>query len=47
MLTYFIFKGATGFSLTIYYQPTVVEAFPSLQLILFRVNLDYRYNFSN
>ena len=39
MVTSFIFQGATGFALTIYYQPTVVEAFPSLQLILYDVNL--------
>ena len=41
LLTSFIFQGATGFALTIYYQPTVVEAFPSLQLILYHVNLGW------
>jgi len=41
VLTSFIFQGATGFALTIYYQPTVVEAFPSLQLILYHVNLGW------
>ena len=41
LLTSFIFQGATGFALTIYYQPTVVEAFPSLQLILYDVNLGW------
>ena len=39
MLTSFIFQGGSGFALTIYYQPTVVEAFPSVQLILYHVNL--------
>ena len=29
MLTSFIFQAGSGFALTIYYQPTVVEAFPS------------------
>ena len=41
LLTSFIFQGATGFALTIYYQPTVVEANPSLQLILYHVNLGW------
>ena len=41
LLTSFIFQGATGFALTIYYQPTVVEAFPSLRLILYHVNLGW------
>ena len=41
MLTSFIFQGATGFALTIYYQPTVVEAFSTLQLILYSVNLGW------
>ena len=29
----FIFQGGSGFALTIYYQPTVVEAFPSVQFL--------------
>ena len=37
----FITQGGSGFALTIYYQPTVVEAFPSLQLILYHVNLGW------
>lgn len=41
ILTSFIFQGATGFALTIYYQPTVVEAFSTLQLILYHVNLGW------
>jgi cytochrome b6 len=41
LLTSFIFQGATGFALTIYYRPTVVEAFSSLQLILYHVNLGW------
>lgn len=41
VLTSFIFQAATGFALTIYYQPTVVEANPSLQLILYHVNLGW------
>ena len=34
-------KGSSGFALTIYYQPTVVEAFASVQLILAHVNLGW------
>jgi cytochrome b6 len=41
MVTSFIFQGGSGFALTIYYQPTVVEAFPSVQLILYHVNLGW------
>ena len=41
MVTSFIFQGGSGFALTIYYQPTVVEAFPSVQLILAHVNLGW------
>ena len=41
LLVSFIFQGGSGFALTIYYQPTVVEAFPSLQLILYHVNLGW------
>ena len=39
VLTSFLFQAGSGFSLTIYYQPTVVEAFPSVQFILHHVNL--------
>jgi len=41
VLTSFIFQGASGFALTIYYRPTVVEAFASVQLILYHVNLGW------
>lgn len=37
MVTSFIFQGGSGFALTIYYQPTVVEAFPSVQQLLYRM----------
>ena len=39
LLVSFIFQGGSGFALTIYYQPTVVEALASCQLILYDVNL--------
>ena len=41
MLTSFIFEGGSGFALTIYYQPTVVEAFASVDFILYHVNLGW------
>lgn len=41
ILTSFIFQVATGFALTIYYQPTVVEAFSSIENILYHVNLGW------
>ena len=41
MVTSFIFQGGSGFALTIYYQPTVVEAFPSVQNILYHVKLGW------
>jgi len=41
VLTSFIFQAATGFALTIYYRPTVVEAFESVKLILYNVNLGW------
>mmetsp|Transcript_86771 Transcript_86771/g.201902 ORF Transcript_86771/g.201902 Transcript_86771/m.201902 type:complete len:220 (+) Transcript_86771:127-786(+) len=41
VLTSFLFQGASGFALTIYYRPTVVEAFSSVQMILFHVNLGW------
>ena len=39
LLVSFIFQGGSGFALTIYYQPTVVEALASCELILYDVNL--------
>ena len=41
VLVSFIFQGGSGFALTMYYQPTVVEALASCQLILYDVNLGY------
>ena len=41
LLVSFITQGASGFALTIYYRPTVVEALASCQLILYDVNLGY------
>jgi cytochrome b6 len=41
MVTSFIFQGGSGFALTIYYQPTVMEAFQSVQSILMNVNLGW------
>jgi len=41
MLTCFIFQGGSGFGLTIYYQPTVVEAFASVRVIVDGVNLGW------
>ncbi len=41
MLSSLIFQGGSGFGLTIYYQPTVYEAFASVQLILSHVNLGW------
>jgi cytochrome b6 len=41
LLVSFIFQAASGFALTIYYRPTVVEALASCQLILYDVNLGY------
>ena len=41
MLTSFIFQIASGFGLTMYYQPTVVEAFASLQFLLYHVHLGW------
>ena len=39
LLVSFITQGGSGFALTIYYQPTVVEALASCELILYDVNL--------
>jgi cytochrome b6 len=41
VLTSFILQGATGFALTLYYRPTVIEAFTSVQYILHTVNLGW------
>ena len=41
IVTTFIIQGGSGFSLTIYYRPTVVEAFQSVKLILGHVNLGW------
>jgi len=41
VLTSFIFQGASGFALTIYYRLTVVEAFASVNFILYHVNLGW------
>ncbi len=41
ILTSFLFQGGSGFAMTIYYRPTVVEAFPSVQYILLNVNLGW------
>lgn len=40
-LTCFIVQVATGFALTFYYRPTVVEAFSSVQYILTEVNFGW------
>jgi cytochrome b6 len=41
LLTAFIIQAATGFALTVYYRPTVVEAFGSIQLIMNQVNIGW------
>jgi cytochrome b6 len=41
MLTSFILQGGSGFALTIYYKPTVVEAFQSVTSILYHVNVGW------
>lgn len=41
MLTCFLFQSASGFGLTLYYRPTVVEAFRSVRTILSQVNLGW------
>ena len=41
ILTAFILQAGSGFALTIYYKPTVVEAFPSVQYILSHVNIGW------
>ena len=41
VLTSFIIQSASGFAMTIYYQPTVVEALSSVQLMIRSVNLGW------
>ena len=41
VLTCFLFQGGTGFALTIYYRPTVIEAYLSVQLIIFTIHLGW------
>jgi cytochrome b6 len=41
VLTAFLFQAASGFALTSYYQPTVLEAFSSVQLILDSIHLGW------
>lgn len=41
VLTAFLFQAASGFALTSYYRPTVLEAFSSVQLILDSVHLGW------
>jgi len=41
MLTSFIFQITSGFGLTMYYQPTVVEAFTSIQFLLYHVHVGW------
>ena len=38
MVTSFLFQGGSGFALTIYYQPTVIEAFSSVLVINLQMN---------
>ena len=41
VLTCFLFQGGTGFALTIYYRPTVIEAFISVQIIILTIHLGW------
>jgi len=41
VVTSFLLQVATGLALTIYYKPTVVEAFISIELILYDLNLGW------
>ena len=41
VLTTFLVQVASGFALTMYYRPTVLEAYSSIQSILFKVNLGW------
>ena len=41
VLTSFLLQVATGFALTTYYRPTVVQAYSSVQLVLLKVHLGW------
>jgi cytochrome b6 len=41
VLTAFLVQGASGFALTMYYRPTVVEAFASVNYLLYSVHLGW------
>lgn len=41
VLTSFLFQAASGFSLTLYYRPTVIEAYASIKYILYAVHLGW------
>lgn len=41
VLTCFLFQGASGFGLTLYYRPTVVEAFRSVRSVVQVVNVGW------
>lgn len=41
VLTAFLFQAASGFALTMSYHPRVLEAFASVQFILYHVNLGW------
>ena len=41
MVTCFLFQAGSGLALTIYYQPTVVEAFLSVHQLLYHVHLGW------
>jgi cytochrome b6 len=41
VLTCYLIQGASGFSMTVYYRPTVIEAYASLRYILETVNLGW------
>ena len=41
LLTSFLFQVVSGFALTIYYQPTIVEAYFSMQVILLQTTLGW------
>lgn len=41
VLTSFIIQGASGFALTMYYRPTVVEAYASLKYVITSVNFGW------
>jgi cytochrome b6 len=41
VLTCYLIQGASGFSMTVYYRPTVIEAYASLRYIIETVNLGW------